>query len=751
MKILVCFLVLLFWGFDSKAQKENNVWLFGDKSGFDFNVTGGPVFLGTSKNMSFTGGATVCDSAGKLLFYCDGRDVFDASHSVMPNGSGMAGYIGTTQGVVIAKVRGDDSLYFLFCLAYNSMLPNARLSYSIVNIKLNGGKGDVIASKKNIPITNGLLPKMIVANGCGMQWLLVHRSDSSIFYAYPLVRGGIIASPIKSDFGYDLKSHSISLSIGELCISEDFSKIAVPSRYTGHGLSIFDFDMASGKLSNYVELDSITYRQYHHGVAFSPDGTKLYASSWHPIQEAGVYQFDLSAGSLSAIRASRVIVDSGLVRSFKLAVDGMIYFKNLVFNKDFNCDRIREPNKSGLACNIQRSFFVSGLPEPMYSHFGSQFQRLLPTNDTLTSNAHFDLCKSEVKEFRPRGNMGIVWNDGDTSSLRLLPSTPQNYWVESFKDCVLYIDSIKVSEKPSETTNKVFDTIICFEPEVLLSAPKLYTSYLWSNGSTKSDTIIKEDCNINVKAIDQVNCNILDIDYRVRFVNFLKDLKDTFICNEEPITLDATVTFPDAKYKWNNGETTSITAVKGSGVYTIRIDALGCELQKQIKVGIKNLELNIGEDRTVCEGKEIILKSNILDGNYLWSTKETTDSIKVDKTGEYSVVVNKDGCADTAEAFISFEPCIVCVNFPNSFSPNGDGINDYFKPLINCPANFYEFKVFTRWGKEIFNSNSSNIIWDGTQNGIKMNLGVYFYTLKITFEGKDEKPTLYKGDVTLLR
>ncbi|MCB0531871.1 MAG: gliding motility-associated C-terminal domain-containing protein [Lewinellaceae bacterium] len=85
---------------------------------------------------------------------------------------------------------------------------------------------------------------------------------------------------------------------------------------------------------------------------------------------------------------------------------------------------------------------------------------------------------------------------------------------------------------------------------------------------------------------------------------------------------------------------------------------------------------------------------------------------------------------------------------PNAFTPNGDGINDLFFPVLFCPAPVYHLAIFNRWGSLVFESNEANKGWDGTVNGREAPADVYVWMLETqSAEGITRK----KGDVTLLR
>jgi gliding motility-associated-like protein len=85
---------------------------------------------------------------------------------------------------------------------------------------------------------------------------------------------------------------------------------------------------------------------------------------------------------------------------------------------------------------------------------------------------------------------------------------------------------------------------------------------------------------------------------------------------------------------------------------------------------------------------------------------------------------------------------------PSGFSPNGDGKNDLFRVANLTFQKIVEFRVFNRWGQEIFNANS-NVGWDGAWKGEPQDMGEYSYQIRIGFP--DGYVESYKGSVTLIR
>lgn len=117
--------------------------------------------------------------------------------------------------------------------------------------------------------------------------------------------------------------------------------------------------------------------------------------------------------------------------------------------------------------------------------------------------------------------------------------------------------------------------------------------------------------------------------------------------------------------------------------------------------------------------------------------------------GEYEivqVVQNDFGCTDTAKIILKIEEGII---IPNVFSPNNDGINDWFY-IPNTGMKEFSIEIFNRWGTKLWETTAPEIRWDGrTTAGVQCPDGTYFFILKAeSISGKDYSTT---GHVNLIR
>ena len=114
---------------------------------------------------------------------------------------------------------------------------------------------------------------------------------------------------------------------------------------------------------------------------------------------------------------------------------------------------------------------------------------------------------------------------------------------------------------------------------------------------------------------------------------------------------------------------------------------------------------------------------------------------------EYEVYVELDGCSAEGFKTVSMFPPSK-LGIPTAFSPNGDGPNDVLY-IYGSGFREVDFRIYNRYGEQVFHTSDPLIGWDGTFNGAKQGVDVYTWTIRVVFEDGDvvEKA----GNVSLLR
>jgi gliding motility-associated-like protein len=112
--------------------------------------------------------------------------------------------------------------------------------------------------------------------------------------------------------------------------------------------------------------------------------------------------------------------------------------------------------------------------------------------------------------------------------------------------------------------------------------------------------------------------------------------------------------------------------------------------------------------------------------------------------------IDTGGCINTAEqTFIIRDNFYVFI--PNSFTPNDDGLNDFFIPKFSYEPEYYLLRIFNRWGELIFESTDYNKAWlgDANSNGYYNQMDAYVWSLEV--KGRELEVENYNGVVTILR
>ncbi|WP_418510336.1 T9SS type B sorting domain-containing protein [Corallibacter sp.] len=315
---------------------------------------------------------------------------------------------------------------------------------------------------------------------------------------------------------------------------------------------------------------------------------------------------------------------------------------------------------------------------------------------------------------------------------------------------------------------------------------------------------------VSEDAINLANdlCNVVSDVFSIEITtnpNFPISNGDLVVCEDDLMPLSVTVT-NNATVNWydspNGGNllasNTTTYQPENSGVYFAEAVSQNgnCTsvLRTALNYRISNLPVVFDEDLEFCEGDTITLQAGVSNMNYVWSTGETSETIRVSQEGEYTVIVtNTDGCSsvktlrvtqidipviDTIESvgntinitmqntgdfeysldgyYYQSSPvfynvsgnyynihvrelngCGVIIKkylhfvVPSFFTPNNDGINDTFLLIGIETYELSEVSIFDRYGKLLKSAKNESFSWNGTFNNIELPSDDYWYVIKI--------------------
>ena len=653
-------LLLTLFTLNTFAQKEANNWYFGVNAGIRFLDDGSVQALSDGAMSTNEGCSSISDQNFNLLFYTDGRTVWDRNHVIMPNGdymggTGLLGDPSSTQSGIIVPKKGDPNIYYIFTVdephhgnaaffpeqfppgnLYDNggMIPdvddgfNNGFNYSIADLSVageNGSIGDVVTRNVHLTTYNPVITEeasykcsekiTAVKSGDGSgYWVITHFIDK--FYAFSVDENGVNETPVITQItpvipytGYRRNA------IGCLKASPDGDRLVVAhmqkSTFTGQAsmdgtVYLYNFDNTTGIVSSPLQISNNTLP---YGVEFSPSGNKLYVSyDFNNVGFGGVQQYDLQSNNipLSAIMVGNT-TQSG---TLQLGPNGKIY--RAVLNEPF-LDVIENPEETGALCGYQLNAVT--LAPGTISFFG------LPPFITSFFSALIDvqnLCLGDATQFSLDVNDEfdtISWDFGDGSA----PSTDVNP-VHTYAVIGNYTVIASITRE-----GEVFNfqkNIKIHEVPVANMAADL----------TECDTNLDDAASFTLSDNTAAILGTQDPDdYDVFYFNSQQDAEaGTASLNEDGYTntVNPQTIYARIQNKANNAcydiITFEITALPVADIDT----------QDQAKVC-----LNTGDSVTITAG------TNNPQFSYLWSTGATTSTINVNQPGTYTVTVtNETGC-----------------------------------------------------------------------------------------------------------
>ncbi|MFD2585818.1 T9SS type B sorting domain-containing protein [Croceitalea marina] len=401
--------ILFFFPLLLIAQGETSNWYFGNRAGIQFQNDGTVIPLTDGQIDTFEGCASISDSFGDLLFYTDGITVYTKNHEVMPNGNGLFGDPSSTQSAIIVPKPQDPEKLYIFTVDTSIAEddPNRGLNYSLVDMTLNNGNGEVV--EKNVRLLDHCSEKITaVVKDCFEQsiWVMAFSTENgseaayNTYHAFEVNTSGVEKNSIRSSFDIEIGD-----ARGSMKFNADGSKLV--SANSNDGLFLYDFDKEVGVVSNQLVLSINGDNPFPYGVEFSPNQQFLYVHSSNnaPASEVGTHtsslvQFDISQND---VEGSQIIIDERPIfrGALQLGSDGRIYrtIAENYFRGTPSLGVIQNPDEKGTAANYLHNAITlngrngtQGLPPFIQSFFDKT--SLVKNTDGTKSNT-LSICINE--------------------------------------------------------------------------------------------------------------------------------------------------------------------------------------------------------------------------------------------------------------------------------------------------------------------------------------------------------------------
>jgi gliding motility-associated-like protein len=425
--VTIIILILLLFHAPAWAQGQNNIWMFGQNVGLNFN--GGAPKVFKAQDMDNRGGSTVvCDGAGKLLFYILGKTIYNSKGGLMPNSDRANPTFTTIQCPAVIPWVGHDKKYFVFYRDDRT----SELLYSIVDMTLDNGLGDIIPTQKDIFLDDSVSVKILPVPGSGCNtWLLIHKIGSNEFRTYKIYEPGIDKRYVSSRTG--LFNNRYSYLTCNMDISRN-GTIAVGSGEDA-AVELFTFERDLGIVKDPILLDTFSLTGRVHSVCFSPDGSKLYVSGGPGGSDLLQYNMWAPQDTPSRINPPGVYVNGALRRG----PDGKVYSAN--WEGVYSIDK---PDTLGIYAGFSDSSIT--LPANVKSAPGFMGSDIIFASlNYAGSTTIYDICNPDTFAAAAAANFGIAFNNSYN-----LPTRVSGQWEEekdivriqtTLKECVLTTDT----------------------------------------------------------------------------------------------------------------------------------------------------------------------------------------------------------------------------------------------------------------------------------------------------------------------
>jgi gliding motility-associated-like protein len=326
-------------------------------------------------------------------------------------------------------------------------------------------------------------------------------------------------------------------------------------------------------------------------------------------------------------------------------------------------------------------------------------------------------------------------------------------WLNQFGvDASYYIDDVSLT--PQNTTH-YYDSMLCSNATLLLGAVAQADSFEWNDGN-KTDKLrnFTTPGLVWVKSWLYGGTVYMWDSINIIAQNIQNGLpKDTFMCHEQTqLLLKSTNTNPTATYLWNNGSVlNSLLVDKVNGVNRVWLTVTNgyCTQTDTVTITQKSAIQIPLTDTTTCfeDVPQILLDAGANYTSYLWQpTGETSKTVYSQQAQIYKLTVTDSFNCTASKSIVVDEQCKAVIYLPNAFTPNGDGKNENFKPILKTKNLLhYQLTIYNNWGMVEYSTTNPSQGWDA------QNSSVGVYVVEVNYQYKGFVPTTITGTVTVIR
>ena len=391
-------------------QNSCTNWVFGYGCALSF-ATGVPVAFGGTLNTSAEPAAMMSDASGNLLFYSDGLKVYTATNTVMPNSNGLLAGYSSHNGAIAVPRPGSASQYFLFTVRNWEDGPTSNpVNYSVIDMTLNAGQGDIPSGQKNIPVvlpgnpTTMVEGEALIPHCNGTDWWYILNGDgtsSGKIFVTLVTSAGPVSTTV-----YNIGMTPMGVPAGAITPTPDGTKLAM-ANLSSKQIAAYNFDRVTGAVTTLLTPMAVNAWA---DVALSPDGKLIYYS-FDDGTTVGVRQMEIATLQVRDILLNeRCGIKPGPDGKIYLGSGGAASIHCINFPNNFNTLSLNECglNKNSIAMPVASTDAIFGaLPNMVLQCNGATFpaQFTYTVTNCTTVNFHAVNCSGPYQ-----------WNFGDANT-----------------------------------------------------------------------------------------------------------------------------------------------------------------------------------------------------------------------------------------------------------------------------------------------------------------------------------------------
>lgn len=749
-RISFSFMILLIINNVATAQVRN---LFVNSSNNIVKLnfaTSKPTIGYTGINNGFEAIAHAEDGLGNILFFVNADGIYNKLNVIMPGSENIYANSSSSE-IDICPFPNDPNKFYVF---YNAEFCSS-LYYSVVDMKLENGLGVVVNLNVLMDTANVAEGLEIIKRPCrNSYWLIAYACEIG-FKKYLIDEKGISPGSII----YDYIGPEIFLGRGELDYHNGKMGISFSNNPTSTAF-VCDIDAYTGGIDNPKTITLPNGGNGLYGMEFSPDGSKAYMTNWYENKKNNFFQYDFASEKITSYYITSTPADTAVSVTgpgqIELGTDGRLY---IPFDKGNQITVVKNPNSS--KPEFSKITTKSSLALGISDHIQSEIYK------TKNNFTYKHVCLKETTNFifESAGctgrNPNLVWDFGDekagkkNTSTKLHPShfykAPGEYRVNLYVTDSAGVDTIShtvtISSFPIVKLGN--DTSICKDQSIVLNSDNSGMNYKWSTSEYEQK--------INVSKAGK---------YWVNVTNKGCSGSDTILVKLLPspkVNIGEYLLLCDGMVQtlyggaggvscfWSTGENTQSIKIASSGTYWVKVSNSLCTSTDTVDATFEpSPKIFLGNDITLCGKDSTVLNAGNTGATYLWSTGDSSPSIKVNRTGTYYVTVNKGICAATDTIYIINRGGVPIINVPKKVKFSSD-LNTPILKITTQNVNDYHIKIVNSLGKVVYESYDCNQEWDGkTPDHKRVDDGTYKYTIEYNTPCSN-KISIEKGSFTLSR